>query len=165
RFALRHGVAEFSVYQGKWDDAIRGFERDIVPMCNGLGVALAPRRAVGRVWRSRSSRSSSVFTSTRSTWLLVPDEWHSHLLAEDASVQLLSSLSVRKKRNIKIWANWARMQEERAADAAREKMGEDEFGCASIARMELEHGMKKRPNFFPFAFVSRIRQLEVNSKP
>jgi aryl-alcohol dehydrogenase-like predicted oxidoreductase len=46
-YARAHGLTQFSVYQGNWSAAIRDFERDILPMCEAEGMALAPWGALG----------------------------------------------------------------------------------------------------------------------
>jgi aryl-alcohol dehydrogenase-like predicted oxidoreductase len=40
-------MTPFSVYQGRWSASEREFERDIIPMCRHLGLALAPWGALG----------------------------------------------------------------------------------------------------------------------
>ncbi|KAF7194135.1 Norsolorinic acid reductase A [Pseudocercospora fuligena] len=42
QYARDHGMRQFVVYQGKWSAADRDFEREIIPMCRGEGLALAP---------------------------------------------------------------------------------------------------------------------------
>lgn len=46
-YARAHGLTQFSVYQGLWNAATRDFERDILPMCEAEGMALAPWGALG----------------------------------------------------------------------------------------------------------------------
>ncbi|KAG0646118.1 Norsolorinic acid reductase A, partial [Hyphodiscus hymeniophilus] len=46
-YARSHGLRPFSVYQGRWSAALRDFERDIIPMCEAEGMALAPWGALG----------------------------------------------------------------------------------------------------------------------
>ncbi|KAL8764722.1 MAG: hypothetical protein Q9194_006876 [Teloschistes cf. exilis] len=46
-YAAHHGLRPFSVYQGKWSAADRDFERDIIPMCQDQGMALAPWGVLG----------------------------------------------------------------------------------------------------------------------
>ncbi|KAK9241892.1 NADP-dependent oxidoreductase domain-containing protein [Lipomyces tetrasporus] len=41
-YARSHGLTQFCVYQGKWSASVRDFERDILPMCEAEGMALAP---------------------------------------------------------------------------------------------------------------------------
>lgn len=48
QYARDHGLTQFSVYQGLWNAAVRDFERDILPMCEAEGMALAPWGALGR---------------------------------------------------------------------------------------------------------------------
>jgi hypothetical protein len=43
-----HGLTRFSVYQGRWSCAFRDFEREIIPMCESEGMALAPWGVLGR---------------------------------------------------------------------------------------------------------------------
>lgn len=47
-YARFHGLTQFSVYQGHWSAAMRDFERDIIPMVESEGMALAPWGALGR---------------------------------------------------------------------------------------------------------------------
>lgn len=46
--ARNHGLRQFTVYQGHWSAALRDFERDILPMAQAEGMALAPWGALGR---------------------------------------------------------------------------------------------------------------------
>ena len=48
QYARDHALTQFSVYQGHWSAAMRDFERDILPMCESEGMALAPWGALGR---------------------------------------------------------------------------------------------------------------------
>jgi aryl-alcohol dehydrogenase-like predicted oxidoreductase len=47
-YARQKGLTPFSVYQGHWSAAERDFERDIIPMCESEGMAIAPWGALGR---------------------------------------------------------------------------------------------------------------------
>lgn len=47
QYARDHALTQFSVYQGHWSAAARDFERDILPMCEAEGMALAPWGALG----------------------------------------------------------------------------------------------------------------------
>lgn len=47
-YARQQGLTQFSVYQGLWNAAVRDFERDIIPMCESEGMALAPWGALGQ---------------------------------------------------------------------------------------------------------------------
>lgn len=47
-YARQHGLAQFVVYQGLWSASTRDFERDILPMCEDFGMAMAPWGALGR---------------------------------------------------------------------------------------------------------------------
>ncbi|KAK9319696.1 NADP-dependent oxidoreductase domain-containing protein [Lipomyces orientalis] len=47
-YARAHGLTQFSVYQGKWSASVRDFERDILPMCEVEGMALAPWGTLGQ---------------------------------------------------------------------------------------------------------------------
>ena len=47
-YARQQGLTQFSVYQGHWSAALRDFERDILPMCEMEGMAIAPWGALGR---------------------------------------------------------------------------------------------------------------------
>ena len=47
-YARQKGLTQFSVYQGLWNAAVRDFERDIIPMCEAEGMALAPWGSLGR---------------------------------------------------------------------------------------------------------------------
>jgi aryl-alcohol dehydrogenase-like predicted oxidoreductase len=46
-YARQNHLRPFSVYQGRWSAASRDFERDIIPMCQANGMALAPWGALG----------------------------------------------------------------------------------------------------------------------
>ncbi|EOD50788.1 putative norsolorinic acid reductase protein [Neofusicoccum parvum UCRNP2] len=47
QYARDHALTAFSVYQGRWSAADRDFERDIIPMAQQQGMALAPWNALG----------------------------------------------------------------------------------------------------------------------
>ncbi|KAL8669844.1 MAG: hypothetical protein Q9168_005584 [Polycauliona sp. 1 TL-2023] len=47
QYARDHALTPFSVYQGRWNAANRDFERDVLPMCEDEGMALAPWGALG----------------------------------------------------------------------------------------------------------------------
>ena len=47
-YARQQGLTQFSVYQGLWNASVRDFERDILPMCEAEGMALAPWGSLGR---------------------------------------------------------------------------------------------------------------------
>ncbi|KAL9604676.1 MAG: hypothetical protein Q9219_000396 [cf. Caloplaca sp. 3 TL-2023] len=47
QYARDHALTQFSVYQGRWSAAERDVERDILPMCEDEGMALAPWGALG----------------------------------------------------------------------------------------------------------------------
>lgn len=47
QYARDHALTQFSVYQGRWSAAQRDFERDIMPMCEDEGMAMAPWGALG----------------------------------------------------------------------------------------------------------------------
>ncbi|KAF4304861.1 putative norsolorinic acid reductase protein [Botryosphaeria dothidea] len=47
QYARDHALTPFSVYQGRWSAADRDFERDIIPMAQHEGMALAPWNALG----------------------------------------------------------------------------------------------------------------------
>lgn len=46
-YARAHGKTPFSIYQGRWNVLARDFERDIIPMANYFGMALAPWDVMG----------------------------------------------------------------------------------------------------------------------
>jgi aryl-alcohol dehydrogenase-like predicted oxidoreductase len=46
-YARERGMAQFCVYQGRWSAAARDFEREIIPMCQDEGMALAPWGTLG----------------------------------------------------------------------------------------------------------------------
>ncbi|KAK9426897.1 NADP-dependent oxidoreductase domain-containing protein [Lipomyces doorenjongii] len=47
-YARAHGLTQFSIYQGRWSASVRDFERDILPMCEAEGMALAPWGTLGQ---------------------------------------------------------------------------------------------------------------------
>jgi aryl-alcohol dehydrogenase-like predicted oxidoreductase len=46
-YARDHGKTQFSIYQGRWNVMIRDMERDIIPMCQHFGMAIAPWDVLG----------------------------------------------------------------------------------------------------------------------
>jgi aryl-alcohol dehydrogenase-like predicted oxidoreductase len=46
-YAREHGLRPFSVYQGRFNAAVRGLERDIIPMCLDEGMAVMPWGVLG----------------------------------------------------------------------------------------------------------------------
>ncbi|KAK9237055.1 NADP-dependent oxidoreductase domain-containing protein [Lipomyces kononenkoae] len=58
-YARAHSLTQFSIYQGKWSASVRDFERDILPMCESEGMALAPWGALGQgIFKSAKQRQS-----------------------------------------------------------------------------------------------------------
>ena len=47
QYARDHGMAQFVVYQGMWNASQRDLEREILPMCQSEGMAIAPWKALG----------------------------------------------------------------------------------------------------------------------
>lgn len=47
-YARAHGLAQFVIYQGKWNPAARDMERDLLPMAMSEGMAIAPWGAMGQ---------------------------------------------------------------------------------------------------------------------
>jgi aryl-alcohol dehydrogenase-like predicted oxidoreductase len=59
QYARDHGLRPFSVYQGRWSVGERDFEREIIPMCQAEGMALAPWGALGGgKYKSAEARKS-----------------------------------------------------------------------------------------------------------
>lgn len=46
-YARQHGLAQFVVYQGRWNAAHRDLEAEILPMCRDFGMGIAPWAALG----------------------------------------------------------------------------------------------------------------------
>lgn len=46
-YAVNHGKTPFSIYQGRWNVLRRDFERDIIPVAQYYGMALAPWDVLG----------------------------------------------------------------------------------------------------------------------
>jgi aryl-alcohol dehydrogenase-like predicted oxidoreductase len=46
-YAREHGLRPFSVYQGRFNAAVRDAERDIIPMCLDEGMAIMPWGVLG----------------------------------------------------------------------------------------------------------------------
>ena len=67
-----HGLTRFCVYQGQWSCAFRDFEREILPMCQSEGLALAPWGVLGR----GQFRSSSEFNREGARKIGGQDEKH-----------------------------------------------------------------------------------------
>lgn len=47
-YARQHGLRPFSVYQGRWSANFREMEREIIPMCEDQGMAIAPWGPLGQ---------------------------------------------------------------------------------------------------------------------
>lgn len=47
QYARDHGLRQFCVYQGHWSAAARDLEKEILPMCQAEGMAVAPWGALG----------------------------------------------------------------------------------------------------------------------
>ncbi|KAK9312670.1 NADP-dependent oxidoreductase domain-containing protein [Lipomyces starkeyi] len=59
-YARSHGLTQFSIYQGRWSASVRDFERDILPMCESEGMALAPWGTLGQGnFKSADERQSA----------------------------------------------------------------------------------------------------------
>lgn len=46
-YARAHGKTQFSIYRGRWNVLVRDFEREIIPMAQHFGMALAPWDVMG----------------------------------------------------------------------------------------------------------------------
>ncbi|KAI9009904.1 norsolorinic acid reductase/dehydrogenase [Gaertneriomyces semiglobifer] len=59
-YARNHALSQFVIYQGKWNAGLRDFERDILPMCESEGMAIAPWGALGGGnFKSREQREAA----------------------------------------------------------------------------------------------------------
>ncbi len=47
-YARAHGLAQFVIYQGKWNPAARDIERDLLPMSRAEGLAIAAWGVMGQ---------------------------------------------------------------------------------------------------------------------
>jgi aryl-alcohol dehydrogenase-like predicted oxidoreductase len=47
QYARDHSLSQFVIYQGHWSVLVRDFERDIIPMCEAEGMAIAPWGSIG----------------------------------------------------------------------------------------------------------------------
>jgi aryl-alcohol dehydrogenase-like predicted oxidoreductase len=57
-YARAHGLRPFSIYQGKWNASYRDMERDIIPMCQDQGMAIAPWGPLGQGrFKTKETRS------------------------------------------------------------------------------------------------------------
>lgn len=67
-YARAHGLRPFSVYQGKWNAAFRDMEREIIPMCQDQGMAIAPWGPLGQgKFRTKEARSKEHSGSARAS--------------------------------------------------------------------------------------------------
>jgi len=48
QYARDHGLRPFVVYQGRWNAAMRDFEREIIPMCKDEGMGIIPFGVLGQ---------------------------------------------------------------------------------------------------------------------
>lgn len=46
-YARQHGLAQFVVYQGRWNAADRSLEQEVLPMARDFGMGIAPWAAIG----------------------------------------------------------------------------------------------------------------------
>ncbi|KEQ82337.1 Aldo/keto reductase [Aureobasidium pullulans EXF-150] len=67
-YARAHGLRPFSVYQGKWNASYRDMEREIIPMCQDQGMALAPWGPLGQgKFKTKEARSKEHEGSARAS--------------------------------------------------------------------------------------------------
>ncbi|KAI9094014.1 NADP-dependent oxidoreductase domain-containing protein [Phlyctochytrium arcticum] len=86
-YARHHGFRTFSVYQGRWSAAHRDFERDILPMAESEGMALAPWGALGGgAFKTKEQRQQS--TEGRA-------QFHPPTANEEAVTAKLSEIATR----------------------------------------------------------------------
>ena len=65
-YARSNGLRTFSVYQGRWNAALRDIESEIVPMCQDQGLAIAPFASLGQGrFRSEEQRQAEYSGSGR----------------------------------------------------------------------------------------------------
>lgn len=72
-YARQHGLPQFVVYQGRWSAMDRDIEREILPMCQAEGMALATWNTLGggqfktkEQREAATGRSSTAAASERS---------------------------------------------------------------------------------------------------
>lgn len=46
-YAREHGLRQFSIYQGRYCADLRDLEREVIPMCQGEGMAFHPWGVLG----------------------------------------------------------------------------------------------------------------------
>jgi aryl-alcohol dehydrogenase-like predicted oxidoreductase len=67
-YARAHGLRPFSVYQGKWNASFRDMEREVIPMCQDQGMALAPWGPLGQgKFKTKEARSKEHEGSARAS--------------------------------------------------------------------------------------------------
>jgi aryl-alcohol dehydrogenase-like predicted oxidoreductase len=60
KYALCHGLTQFSVYQGNWNAALSDFRCDIIPMCESEGMGIAPWGVLGsETLKSKAQREKA----------------------------------------------------------------------------------------------------------
>ncbi|KAK5991892.1 Norsolorinic acid reductase B [Cladobotryum mycophilum] len=65
-FARQRGLTPFSVYQGQWNAAEREIEREVLPMCNYEGMAIAPFGVLGMgYFRTSTQRAAEQAAESR----------------------------------------------------------------------------------------------------
>lgn len=73
-YARTHGLRPFSVYQGKWNAAYRDMEREIIPMCEDQGMAIAPWGPLGQgKFKTKEARGQDHDGSARASELSESD--------------------------------------------------------------------------------------------
>lgn len=63
-YARQQGLTPFSVFQGQWSAADREIERDVLPMVNAEGMALAPFGVLGMGYFLTSEQRAAAQTKT-----------------------------------------------------------------------------------------------------
>ncbi|KAF1357011.1 norsolorinic acid reductase [Delphinella strobiligena] len=73
-YARAHGLRPFSIFQGKWNAAYRDMEREIIPMCEDQGMAIAPWGPLGQgKFKTKEARGQDHDGSARASELSESD--------------------------------------------------------------------------------------------
>lgn len=132
QWAKFHGKTPFSIYQGRWNILERSFERDIIPMAQAEGLALAPFGVLA--------------------------EGH---FRTDKEEQRRKETGENGRNEPVLNPSWERNEDERKVSKKLEEIA-TEVGAKSITAVAIAYVMHKAPYVFPIIGGRKVEHLLSN---
>lgn len=140
-YARAHGLRPFSIFQGKWNAAYRDMEREIIPMCEDQGMAIAPWGPLGQgKFKTKEARGQDHDGSARASEL------------SESDIKISDALEdVAKKHNATL----------HGVVSSFPLLRQTDFRYLTQLQA-LAYVMHKTPNVFPIVGQRKIEHLKAN---